>query len=325
MVRRSPIEKKINHERWLVSYADFITLLFAFFVVMYSISAVNDTKYRELTETLGAAFASATKAENKNSPQTPSETNTEASPDTTPNATPNSTPELADLSDISDKLATGLAGDLDSGTASISTSEEWVEIELNANVLFKSGSAVLHNEAQSVLASVAALLQEYDNAVVVEGHTDNIPIANQEFSNNWALSAARAVSVVNSLTNNDVDPLRLSAVGMGEYRPLESNDSEEGRAKNRRVVLRVSRLATAETEAAIKEKAELESTQNNTNDFVNASNTEPETSSSAEDDGLEPVRLQGGGLLFSSDPDLPRTDPPLEDSEDGSSASEIVE
>ncbi len=314
MIRRNPIEKKINHERWLVSYADFITLLFAFFVVMYSISAVNDEKYRELTETLGEAFSSENTLEKNARTETPL--------------------ELADISEIADKLATALAGDLGTGAASISKSEEWVEIELNANVLFKSGSAVLQNEAQTVLPSVAELLKEYDNAVVVEGHTDNIPIANQEYSDNWALSAARAVSVVNSLSKNNVDPKRLSAVGMGEFRPLESNNTEEGRAKNRRVVLRVSRLATAETEAAVKQEAAQQNEQandgaapdeaddnnsddNNSDDNKSDSLTENSASETdtppAEEDDLDPVRLQGGGLLFSSDPDLPRTNPPVEE------------
>lgn len=294
MIRRNPIEKKINHERWLVSYADFITLLFAFFVVMYSISAVNESKYRELTETLGAAFSSSDFVEkNTNSP---------------------AIPELADLSDISDQLATALAGDVGNGTASISKSEEWVEIELNANVLFRSGSANLQAEAQTVLSSVADLLKEYDNAVVVEGHTDNVPISTQAFSDNWALSAARAVSVVNALAKNDVNPLRLSAVGMGEFRPLEANDTEEGRAKNRRVVLRVSRLATAETAAAVEAEAASEAAIVSEDGAVESSGDETDASSS-DDEGLEPVRLKGGGLLFSSDPDLPRTDPPVVDDE----------
>lgn len=216
--RRRPVETKVNHDRWLVSYADLVTLLFAFFVVMYSVSQVNETEYRELSETLNAAFKS----------RVTNQSQTQAS-------------DLVSTRELVERVETALAELIEAKAVAVSATDDWVQISVDANVLFASGSAEPSAEAEDIFAQVAELLAPYDNAVEVSGHTDNVPIQNAQFANNWELSAARATSVVQLLSRHGVAPERLAATGYGEFRPVADNTTEEGRAKNRRVVLMVAR------------------------------------------------------------------------------------
>ncbi len=303
MVRRTSVETKINHERWLVSYADFITLLFAFFVVMYSVSQVNESKYRTLSETLESAFSGIREVpEEKIQPEELSET--------------------AQLSEIASELDAVLSEVLSDENMTIRGNEQWLEVELNANLLFSSASDVLNDQARDVLTSVADVLSPFDNAVAIEGHTDDLPISNDRYQNNWELSSARAISVVSLLSYQGVHPERLSAVGYGEHRPVVLNDSVEARARNRRVVIKIAQNAVPAQTAPLEEYASTQAgTRAPVQEAPSASQAlteQPDTPASTPPDrtvveGIEAVRLQGGGLLFSSDPDLPRTNPPLEE------------
>lgn len=286
MIRRPSIETKINHERWLVSYADFITLLFAFFVVMYSVSHVNEQKYSTLATTLQSAFSSNF---------TPTE-----------KVTIPTDQELADPAALAQELTQAL-NDFTSHIA-VSGNEDWVEIELNAGLLFGLGKAELNPQAKEVLVPVANILAQYDNVIAIEGHTDNIPIRNPDFPNNWALSSARAVAVLDALSFQGIAPQRLSAIAFGEFRPLADNNTPEGRERNRRVVIRVARSAAPAPLQAVASFAE--------------ENPIPQTAAPTASLSLsptplptpliQPVRLKGGGLLFTSDPNLPRVNPPVE-------------
>lgn len=299
--RRQSLETKINHERWLVSYSDFITLLFAFFVVMYSVSHVNEQKYRQLSTTLESAFSSTSNVD-------------EDSED----ASESNQPKVAEVEDIAQDIQESLSGVLNDDAISLSGNEQWVEIELSAGLLFSSGEAELSGEAKNILSPVAEILNPYDNAVAIAGHTDDVPIRNAKFSSNWDLSSARAVSVVNFLAFQGVKPERLSAVGYGEYRPVVANTDDDSRSRNRRVVIRIAQEAAPPAlvpvnefsgDAAVQDEERGETEGGNTPEGADSEQVvEPEVSQS---DNLQPVRLQGGGLLFSSDPDLPRTNPPV--------------
>ncbi len=307
MIRRPPIETKINHERWLVSYADFITLLFAFFVVMYSVSHVNEKKYRQLSATLKGAFS------------TESEKQQEASQAENQNSS-----NVADIESLADDIQSALAGVVDDADVNISGNEQWVEISLDANLLFATAQAELADEAKTLLTPVAEILAPYDNAVAIAGHTDDVPISNAQFQSNWALSSARAVSVVKFLATQNVAPARLSAVGYGEYRPVVPNTDADSRARNRRVVIRVARDAVpaAKVSPTQFESQEGQPTATPAPDALatplpnDASAREltptPERAPVPESTPpVAPVRLRGGGILFSRDPDLPRTNPPV--------------
>lgn len=242
--RKKKQEEHVNLERWLVSYADFITLLFAFFVVMYAISSVNEGKYRVLSDTLNVVFqsrpTSATPIEFDNALQ--DQPSISESPDfieipvseNDNNLTPPENPELETLSEEISKAVQPL---IDEELINIKKTDFWLEIDIKSSILFGSGDARLSEDAEDVLASIALLIKDYPNDVQVEGFTDNIPIKTKYFPSNWELSSARAASVVHLFEEEGVDPRRLQAIGYGEHRPRAENTSEEGRNTNRRVNL----------------------------------------------------------------------------------------
>lgn len=308
MIRRPRIETKINHERWLVSYADFVTLLFALFVVMYSVSHVNEEKYRQLSSTLASAFSSGAAAIENSEATTPEDVY-EA--------------KLADIDDLASELQAALAGVIDEDKISLSGNQQWIEIELSANLLFPLGSADVSEEAKKLLAPVAEILVPFDNAVAIAGHTDDMPISNARFDDNWALSSARAVSVVKFLLYRGVDPSRLSAEGYGEYRPVVDNASIEARSRNRRVVIKIAKNAAELPKVGLAEYQADESSNTNSKPLLNSpaeeikavsepEPLEPQELNSTPEAPVDPVRLKGGGLLFSRDPDLPRINSPVE-------------
>lgn len=309
MIRRRTTthETKTGHERWLVSYSDFITLLFAFFVVMYSVSHVSEEKYRVLSSTLSNAFEGKVPVDAKvaanlhNTAARGLGAITGLSPFTSSVGTQS----------IAAQLQQSLTQVANPDAVSIRATSEWLEIEIKANVLFDSASAEPSSEAQRIFRQVAAVLAAVPNPVEVAGHTDDLPIYTPQFKSNWELSAARASSVVRLLARGGVDPKRMAAVGYGEFRPIADNTNERERAQNRRVVLRVARVS---------EQAPVPMQTFNPAEWVfggagegesegDASSTRAELAPSADaadSDNVAPVRLDHGGLLFTSDPELPR-------------------
>jgi chemotaxis protein MotB len=253
MARRKRHEEHENHERWLVSYADFITLLFAFFVVMYAISSVNEGKYRVLSETLNAVFSDPVRSKNPIQMGELSRGKGEESPtpgggDMQPNfqielpdipkqSPPASAEDVKTINDLSEQFASALADLIASEDVNITKGEDWLELEIKSRVLFESGDARLERAAVPVIGEVADILQSSANPIQVEGFTDNNPINTPRFPSNWELSAARAASVVHLLDRYGIQPDRMSAIGYGEYKPIADNSTEAGRQKNRRVVL----------------------------------------------------------------------------------------
>lgn len=249
MARKKKQEEHINHERWLVSYADFITLLFAFFVVMYSISSVNEGKYRVLSDSISSAF-------NPTEAGLPIKLNNPLKPPIVSHAAASSDPsnssmqnqnlaayggvqaskkDKVNLRKIASRVEKGLAPLIDKKLVKLKKNDLWIEIEIKSSILYGSGRASLQPKARPVLRDVAKVLGDFDNQVQVEGFTDNVPIDTDEFQSNWELSAARAASVVHLFSRAGVKPTRLSAVGYGEFKPIAKNNTEAGRQKNRRV------------------------------------------------------------------------------------------
>ena len=253
MVRRRHAEVHVNQERWLVSYADFITLLFAFFVVMYSISQVNQSKYRVLSETFEHAFNSrqlTTDTISSNPIEkiiNPIQVGEPAlSPDPSANdveqesagdAASTSSGQLQEISALVNERFADLIND---ELVSVSSNELWLQIELKDSILFASGGTDLSLQAQAIFDEIAGILKGYSNPIQVEGYTDNIPINNPRYPSNWELSSARASAIVKLLATRGVAPQRLSAVGFGEFQPVASNEHPAGRAQNRRVALMIA-------------------------------------------------------------------------------------
>jgi len=237
--RKHFVEDSENHERWLISYADFITLLFAFFVVMYAVSVVNVGKYKVLSEALGDAFGGRGAATKIN-------TSVETDPLPLPlaNIIAHKRAEAAKrererLDLLARKLDSVLAPLVNSGKVRVTRNARGITIEINASVLFDEGDAGLAGNARETLATVAGLLKDDPHAIEVEGHTDTTPIANAAFPSNWELSAVRATTVVRLFIENGVLERRLAAVGRGANQPIASNDDPIGRARNRRVAVTI--------------------------------------------------------------------------------------
>jgi len=239
--RKRRHEEHENTDRWLVSYADFITLLFAFFVVMYSMSSINEGKYRVLSDTMEEAF--------KTPPKSPEpiqigeERKTLKTVETTieeinlVGIKPTISPQSRQLERISNELQHNLAPLVDKKLVKITRDKLWVKVEMNNRILFASGSARLTERGYPILEELAEVVRDLPNHIDVEGHTDNRPIRTSIYPSNWELSAARAASVVHLFTRNGVDPKRLSAIGYGQYRPVADNATAQGRRSNRRVVM----------------------------------------------------------------------------------------
>lgn len=244
--RKKKHEEHVNLERWLVSYADFITLLFAFFVVMYAISSVNEGKYRVLSDTLNVVFqsrpTSPTPIEFDNALQDqPSLTENPdfidlPVPENDNNLTP-VVPDNPELDTLSEEISQAVQPLIDDDLINVKKTDFWLEIEIKSSILFGSGDAKLSEDAEDILSTIASLLKDHPNDIQVEGFTDNVPISTKYFPSNWELSSSRAASVVHLFEEEGLDPRRLQAIGYGEHRPLADNTTAEGRNSNRRVNL----------------------------------------------------------------------------------------
>jgi chemotaxis protein MotB len=233
--RRKFDDEPENHERWLISYADFITLLFAFFVVMYAISAVNIGKYKIFSDALGDAFGGKGAAQ---------PVNTEVPNLPVPNPALKRRVELLrkekeQMTKLAQDLLSTMAPLVKEGKVRVTQNSRGVSVEINASVLFDPGDARLMPESVEALRAVASLLKADSHDVQVEGHTDNQPIGNTRFPSNWELSSVRASSVVRLFIDAGVAPQRLTAVGYSSNVPVADNDTLQGRARNRRVAVTI--------------------------------------------------------------------------------------
>ncbi|MCD5973441.1 MULTISPECIES: flagellar motor protein MotD [Pseudomonas] len=245
MARRRRPEEHENHERWLVSYADFITLLFAFFVVMYSISSVNEGKYKILSEALVGVFNEPERSmkpipigEQRPLSVKPAEPLVKDSEQVDAGIGQNVTDPLKE---IADEVRDGFGDLIKSNQMTVRGNELWIEIELSSGLLFGSGDAIPSDKAFTIIEKVAKILKPFDNPVHVEGFTDDQPISTSQFPTNWELSSARSSSIVRMLAMEGLNPARMASVGYGEFQPVASNATAEGRGRNRRVVLVISR------------------------------------------------------------------------------------
>ncbi|MEM1435459.1 MAG: OmpA family protein [Pseudomonadota bacterium] len=236
-------EDLIHKDRWLVSYADFMTLLFAFFVVMYAVSSVNNEKYRVLGQTLEAVFSVPLSRAPKNAGATVASTGIADGGDTAIEIL-----DHASEVDPGDRyratepslVEQNLDGFIDDTLVEVAANQEWLEISLNGSLAFTSGSARLTSAARQALDAIASFLEPIPAAVTVEGFADSV-VSEQTPGSNWGLSGARAGGVAAYLESRGVDRERLSAVGYGENHPRRSNATPAGRAANRRVVIVLAR------------------------------------------------------------------------------------
>ncbi len=262
--RRSKPEEHENLERWLVSYADFITLLFAFFVVMYSLSSINEGKYRILAESIYEAFRPGVLIPRPDEPResaivpaivtgVPAAVQRRGGKSGEEESREQRFQEaLQQTASLSEAVKQALHPLLLDGKATVSEGAFGISIDIGSEVLFASGSASLTPQAIAVLRPIARVLAySGDFPIKVEGHTDNVPLRRgAAFASNWELSAARAAAVVRFFEQEGVEPARLAAVGYADQRPIADNATDEGRARNRRVSIRLETMDGLEPSGA---------------------------------------------------------------------------
>lgn len=244
-MRRRRTPPPPSHERWLVSYADFITLLFAFFTTMYAISTVDGQKLEKAASSMQAAFSPA--GETNPASDLPGALDYDGGRSLL--TEPGTSGKVLELTDVRARLDGRLAKEVAAGHVDLSMDPRGLVVSMQEAGSFQAGSAELSDPARTMLREVGATLRDIDNFVRVEGHTDDIPIETARFRSNWDLSTARATAVVRFLAGEvSLPATRLSASGYGEFRPRVANDTPQNRARNRRVDLIVLNPATSAAE-----------------------------------------------------------------------------
>ncbi len=241
MARRAKRQGPDNHDRWLVSYADFITLLFAFFVVMYALSSVNEGKYKVFNVSMSQAFGTqGAVGEGGVMRLTEQEMYFKSLVDRRNARLAEKQRKLDErMKKLNDTLTNKMAGFVKNGQMTVSQSTRGVTLDINASMLFNPAEATVQADAVQTLVDIATILAQEEMAIEVEGHTDNLPISNAQFPSNWELSSARASSVVRMFIEQGIVPTRLKATGLADNVPIEDNGTIEGRARNRRVAVTV--------------------------------------------------------------------------------------
>jgi len=268
MARKKKHPEHANHERWLVSYADFITLLFAFFVVMYALSQVDLEKLASLRRSMHSAFEVQVLDGSNPSPSLADgilegvrkeELIFPDKPVIVPAANPAALAKtgLSDAEGHPPNVLEKVEADLKTRFSNINVDDKiklkaenrgWI-ISLTERTFFNSGEAEMKPDAMQIIDSIASTILQLPNQIRIEGHTDNTPIHTERFPSNWELSTARATFVINYFINRfNFEPKRLAAAGYGEYHPIADNTTPEGRAENRRVDIVLLSDASAEQE-----------------------------------------------------------------------------
>jgi chemotaxis protein MotB len=264
MARRKRHEEHDNHEAWAIPYGDLVTLLLAFFVVMYAMSSVNEGKYRVLSDSLSEAFngkprTQKTPSVSEQQPSAPESPRNQVSrliatglPENSADQSAasdssESKPASADakadsggnaeLEQVAEQVVRAMGSLVAAGEVHVRRYQNWVAVDISTDILFGSGVARVSDAAVPVLQHLADALKPFPNAIRVEGHTDDRPIRTAAFPSNWELSAARAASVVHLFMDRGVAAERLAVMGFGQYRPTSSNDNVIGRNANRRVAV----------------------------------------------------------------------------------------
>ncbi|MEB3101890.1 flagellar motor protein MotB [Ferviditalea candida] len=257
--RRKPHNEEHADETWLIPYADLLTLLLALFIVLFATSKIDLKKFDEMMISFNSVLSGGTGLFEKSTvvpigTDTAQKAKIEVKDNTLRKEQAEKLQkEMQDLQNLKKKIDAYIdKNGLNSQLQTTLNSQQLV-LKISDNALFPSGSANVKPEAQKLASNISVLLEQYPQyEVIVSGHTDNRPIHTAEFESNWDLSTARALNFMKILIqDNNLDKKRFSAVGYGEFRPVESNDTEEGRAKNRRVEVSIFRNLNLEPDKTI--------------------------------------------------------------------------
>lgn len=304
--------KNQHTERWLVSYADYMTIMFAFFVVMYAIAINKEENFQILSDSLEQVFDKSARVYSQQG------TGVDGTGILTDRVTPEDEllygesinkeeqgPELLDgqsetsniqqkylgkpLDSLLTKLQSALIDEIRDGEANLELHQDWLIIELSSGMLFSSGSAVAHSRAKQVVKIVKDIIAPVDNYIRVRGYTDDETIKNEIFRSNWELSVARATSILVELEALGINSARMAIEGYGQYSPFAPNDTDEGRAENRKVVIALSKYGLPEEKNNSAEEPIVESVA-----------SEPEVELPSDDDTIKIIRLPHGGIRITT-------------------------
>lgn len=310
---------KSDSERWLVSYADYMTLLFALFVVLYSMATMEKEQFKKLQDTISTVFV-----EQKGKNDTGIEGQS-VQPDIYPQSdfelygsgleqatgptllADNSKLEQIESTKLGSPLAVmqkdinrALRSLVESGLAKVTLDEDWLTIELSSGLLFSSGSASSNSSASAVMAELTAILKQTNNFMRVRGYTDSLPISTEKFPSNWELSVARAASIVRLLEELGVAPQRMAIEGYGQYSPFADNSTAQGRSQNRKVVIALSKYAY---EPMVIETAKLVESESTAEQAA-------EDTAQQEQNKVRVIRLPHGGIRITTRPPEPGEEEP---------------
>ena len=311
--RTSEENEEPQLDRWLVSYADYMTLMFALFVVLYSLAIVKEDKYQILSETLGKVFETqpadgeGVKGEgillHNDAVDTEFELYGTA-------LNEEKGPQLVDgdvevsnitekkmgnpLSSLEQELKDALFDLEENGYAKIELKDDWLNIELNSGLLFASGSASPTRSAQVILKQINNIIGPVTNFIRVRGYTDDQPINTEFYASNWELSVARATQALKILQSLNIDPRRMAIEGYGQHSPFADNDSEKGRLANRKVVIALSKYALDVTDVSEK---------NNKDALVHKSKAQ--SAQQSDHQQIQVIELPTGGIRITTRRDSP--------------------
>jgi chemotaxis protein MotB len=259
MARKKAPAEHANHERWLVSYADFITLLFAFFVVMFATSQADKGKAKQVSESVKKALEEGQVTAviagvlgggpAKSGKGNAMVKGTNGTGDKGQAKQPGGQQYLAELLPSLEFLTKELKGEISAGKLQLRLESRGLVVSLTEAAFFPSGQDTINTAGYVSIGKIAEAIRKLPNPVRLEGHTDSVPIHNERFRSNWELSVARGLTMLTLLTHRfEIPPSQLSVAGYADNRPLGPNDTEDGRARNRRVDIVILNKAGYELE-----------------------------------------------------------------------------
>lgn len=303
--------KHDNVHRWLVSYADYMTLLFALFVVLYAMAMVNEKPFDSISQSFANIFQEVNKSNNddividslplavNNVPNNTVELEDDlATLKTTQTVNPQLLSNVAkqrlgiDLGILAGELTSTLKKLLDTGFVKLQINGDWLELELSSGLLFPSGSSSATASAKVILSEIKSVIGNGNNFIRVRGYTDDQLINNEIFPSNWELSVFRATAILKELEMQGINPARMAIEGYGQYYPSENNLTAEGRAKNRRVVIALSKYGLQVEQPSIEQNIKMNQSDNISEETVN--NLELSNQ-------IKVIRLDNGGIRITTD------------------------
>ncbi len=310
--RRHAVEHD-NIHRWLISYADYMTLMFALFVVLYAMAMVNEKPFESITESVGKVFqANSEESKNRGHGESILMVNTSKTTkdlygdglkeisgpalfDNETNLSNISDAQVgSNLSSLEEELNSALYDLVESGFAQLQIDGEWLEVELNSGLLFPSGSSSTTKSAQAILAVIYDVIGQSNNFIRVRGYTDNQTINNEIYSSNWELSIFRATAILRGLEGLGLNPARMAIEGYGEYYPSADNSTAEGRARNRKVVIAISKYGLEKEDLIPTATIDKEDVEKNDSDTISSDE------SIAQSKNIQVIRLNTGGIRITT-------------------------